>query len=62
MLSVVWIGVPLLLGAVAACRRIAEHDRRAANALLDAHIPPLARPADPRARPRDRSTCSPTAR
>ena len=50
MLSVVWIGVPVLLGAVAVCRLIAERDRRAANALLAAHIPPLAPPADPRAR------------
>jgi len=32
---------PLLPGAVAACRWVAEQERRAANALLDAHIPPL---------------------
>ena len=49
-LSVVWVGVPVLLGAVAACRWLAERDRRAANALLAAHIRPLAPPADPRAR------------
>jgi signal transduction histidine kinase len=38
VLSIVWIGLPLLLGAVVACRRLAELDRRTANGLLDAHI------------------------
>ena len=32
---------PLLPGAVAACRSVAETERRAANRLLGAHIPPL---------------------
>jgi len=41
LLSVVWIGVPLLLGAAATCRRLAETDRRFANRLLDAHLAPL---------------------
>jgi signal transduction histidine kinase len=49
-LSVVWIGIPLVYAAVAVCRGLAERDRRAANRLLDAHIPPLAPPADPRVR------------
>jgi signal transduction histidine kinase len=40
-MSFVWGGGRLLPGALAACRRIAERDRRAANRLLDAHIPPL---------------------
>ena len=44
LLSVVSIGVPLLLGAVAACRRIAELDRRTANRLLAAHIAALPPP------------------
>jgi signal transduction histidine kinase len=45
LLSVVVIGLPLLLGAVAACHRIAELDRRLANRLLEAHIAALPRPA-----------------
>ena len=40
-LSAVWIGLPLVLFAVAACARLAEVERRQANRLLDAHIPPL---------------------
>jgi signal transduction histidine kinase len=40
-LSVVWIGVPIFHAAVAVCRWTADRDRRAANALLGAHIPPL---------------------
>jgi signal transduction histidine kinase len=43
-LSVLWIGLPLVLGAVAACSRLAEFERRQANRLLDAHIPPLPAP------------------
>jgi signal transduction histidine kinase len=45
-LSVLWLGLPLLLVATAACARLAEADRRAANRFLDTHIaalPPLAR-------------------
>ena len=40
-LSVAWIGLPLLLGAAAACRRLVRLDRRAANRLLGTHIPPV---------------------
>jgi signal transduction histidine kinase len=40
-LSVAWIGLPLLLGAAAACRRLVRLDRRAANRLLGLHIPPV---------------------
>jgi signal transduction histidine kinase len=40
-LSVAWIGLPLLLGAAAACRRLVSLDRRAANRFLGTHIPPV---------------------
>ena len=40
-LSVAWIGLPLLLGAAAACRWLVRLDRRAANHFLDTHIPPV---------------------
>jgi signal transduction histidine kinase len=40
-LSVAWIGLPLLLGAAAAIRRLVRLDRRAANSFLDTHIPPV---------------------
>jgi signal transduction histidine kinase len=40
-LSVAWIGLPLLLGAAAACRRLVRLDRRAANSFLGTHIPPV---------------------
>jgi signal transduction histidine kinase len=40
-LSVLWIGLPVVLFAVAASGRLAEVERRQANRLLDAHIPPL---------------------
>ena len=43
-LSAVWIGLPLVLFALAACSRLAEIERRQANRLLDAHIAPLAPP------------------
>ena len=42
-LSLLWIGGPLLLVALRACREIADLDRRRANLHLDAHLPPLAR-------------------
>jgi signal transduction histidine kinase len=42
-LSVLWIGLPLLLAALAGAQRLAEADRRAANRLLDAHLPPVRR-------------------
>jgi signal transduction histidine kinase len=41
-LSLVGIGLPLLLGAAAACRWLVRLDRRAANRFLDLHIPPIA--------------------
>jgi signal transduction histidine kinase len=44
------IARPLLPGAVAACRSVAERQRRAANRLLGTHIPPL--PGPPHAAPR----------
>jgi signal transduction histidine kinase len=40
-LSVAWIGLPLLLAAAAACRRLVLLDRRAANRFLGTHIPPV---------------------
>jgi signal transduction histidine kinase len=43
-LGAAWIGLPLVLAAVGACARLAEIERRQANRMLDAHIPPLARP------------------
>ena len=44
VLSLVWIGLPLLLGALAACQWLAEAHRRQANRLLNAHLPPLPAP------------------
>jgi signal transduction histidine kinase len=41
-LSVVWIGVPILLGTLAASRAFAAFDRRLANRLLGTSIPPPA--------------------
>ncbi len=41
-LSVAGIGLPLLLAAAAACRRLVRWDRAAANRWLDARIPPIA--------------------
>jgi hypothetical protein len=40
-LSVAGIGLPLLLAAAAACRRLVRFDRRAANRWLDAQVPPI---------------------
>jgi signal transduction histidine kinase len=45
-LAVIRIGLPLLLGAAAACRWLLRADRRAANRFLGMQIPPL--PATPR--------------
>jgi len=42
-LSLLTVGLPLLIGAVAACRWLAEVDRRLANRLLDAHLAPMPR-------------------
>ena len=41
VLSIVWIGLPLVLAALAACQTLAETHRRQANRLLGAHLPPL---------------------
>jgi signal transduction histidine kinase len=45
-LTVIRVGLPLLLGAAAACRWLLRADRRAANRFLGMQIPPL--PATPR--------------
>ena len=39
-LSAIWIGLPIVLLALAACARLAEIERRQANRLLAAHIAP----------------------
>ena len=44
VLSVVWIGLPLVIAALAACQALAEAHRRQANRLLGAHLPPLPAP------------------
>jgi signal transduction histidine kinase len=44
LLSVVWIGLPLVLASLAACQTLAETHRRQANRLLSAHLPPLPTP------------------
>jgi signal transduction histidine kinase len=44
-LALVWIGLPLLALVVRIAWRLAEVERRQANRLLDAHLPPVARPA-----------------
>ena len=44
LLSVVWIGLPLIIGALSACQALAETHRRQANRLLGAHLPPLPEP------------------
>jgi signal transduction histidine kinase len=41
LLSVAWIGLPLVIGALAAFQALAETHRRQANRLLGAHLPPL---------------------
>ena len=43
-LGALWIGLPLVLAVVTVCSRLAELERRQANRLLDAHIPPLPAP------------------
>ena len=45
LLGTVWIGRPLLIGAAAAARRLAELDRRAVNRLLGTHLSPVPRRA-----------------
>jgi signal transduction histidine kinase len=44
-LSVIGIGLPLVVAAVAACRRLVRLDRRAANRLLGTQIPTLPLPS-----------------
>ena len=44
LLSLVWIGLPLVIGALAACQTLAEVHRRQANRLLAAHLPALPEP------------------
>jgi signal transduction histidine kinase len=44
VLSLLWIGLPLVLAALAACQTLAEVHRRQANRLLGAHLPPLPTP------------------
>ena len=39
--SIIAIGLPILLGAAAVCRRLVRLDRRAANGLLGTQVPPL---------------------
>jgi signal transduction histidine kinase len=42
-LSALWVGLPLLLVAIAGCRRVADLDRHEANRFLEAGITPLSR-------------------
>ena len=44
VLSLVWIGLPLLAGVARLAWQLAEGERRQANRLLDAHLPPVPRP------------------
>jgi signal transduction histidine kinase len=44
LLSLVWIGLPLLAGVARLVWALAEGERRQANRLLDAHLPPVPRP------------------
>jgi signal transduction histidine kinase len=44
VLSLVWIGLPLLAAVSRLAWRLAEGERRTANRLLDAHLPPVRRP------------------
>jgi signal transduction histidine kinase len=43
-LGAIWVGLPVVVAVVAACSRLAEIERRQANRLLNAHIPPLPAP------------------
>jgi signal transduction histidine kinase len=61
-LSAIWIGLPLVLAAVAVCARLAEVERRQANRLLDAHIPPLPAPTQHEGTPWRRALASLTDR
>ena len=44
LLSPLWIGLPLVIGALAACQALAEIHRRQANRLLSTHLPALLEP------------------
>ena len=44
LMSMVWIGLPLVIAALAACQALAELHRRQANRLLNAHLRPLPEP------------------
>jgi signal transduction histidine kinase len=44
VLSLVWIGLPLLAAVGALAWQLAEGERRRANRLLDTHLPPVPRP------------------
>ena len=44
LLSIVWIGLPLVMGALAAFQALGELHRRQANRLIRAHLPPLPAP------------------
>jgi signal transduction histidine kinase len=44
VLSLVWIGLPILATVARLTWRLAEGERRTANRLLDAHLPPVRRP------------------
>ena len=44
VLSIVWIGLPLLAAVTRLVWQLAEGERRQANRLLDAHLPPVPRP------------------
>ena len=48
VLSLLWIGLPLLALVGTLAWRLAEEERRQANRLLDAHLPPLPRRAPAR--------------
>jgi signal transduction histidine kinase len=44
VLSIVWIGLPLLAAVTRLVWQLAEGERRQANRLLDAHLPPVPQP------------------
>jgi signal transduction histidine kinase len=44
VLSLIWIGLPLMAAVTRLTWQLAEGERRQANRLLDAHLPPVPRP------------------
>jgi signal transduction histidine kinase len=44
VLSILWIGLPIIIAALAAFQALAELHRRQANRLIGAHLPPLPPP------------------